>query len=73
MGENGGVVQGSEEVAMFTHHCTVCEREQLVFWSQATSVAESPEGLAVGFTCWCGAPQTWVAPQGDRRELRLAA
>jgi len=58
---------------MFTHHCSECRKSQLVFWSQATSLTETPEGLAVGFTCWCGAPQTWVAPQGARRELDLVA
>lgn len=57
---------------MFTHHCTACEKDQLVFLSQATSLAETPEGLAVRFTCWCGAPQAWVAPQGARRERELA-
>lgn len=58
---------------MFAHHCTACEKLQVVSLTQATSLAETPDGLAVSFTCWCGAPQTWVAPQRATRELGLVA
>ena len=62
-----------EEVTMFAHHCTACEKLQVVSLTQATSLAETPDGLAVSFTCWCGAPQTWVASSGAKRGLGLAA
>ncbi|WP_299056770.1 hypothetical protein [uncultured Nocardioides sp.] len=45
---------------MFTHHCTACERRQLMFVRQITDVAPVTDGLEVSFTCWCGAEQTGV-------------
>jgi hypothetical protein len=46
---------------MFTHHCTACDKTQLIFLSQVTDFAGTDRGTAVTFTCWCGAEQTWVA------------
>jgi len=46
---------------MFTHHCTACDKTQLIFFSQVTGLAETDHGTAVTFTCWCGSEQTWVA------------
>lgn len=43
---------------MFTHHCTACERRQLMFVRQISDVAPVTGGLEVSFTCWCGAEQT---------------
>jgi hypothetical protein len=42
---------------MFKHHCTVCERTQLIFGSQVSAVEGTPEGVIATFTCWCGATQ----------------
>ena len=46
---------------MFTHHCTACDKTQLIFFSQVTGLADTNHGTAVTFTCWCGSEQTWVA------------
>lgn len=48
-------------LGMFVHHCTACERRQLIFPSQVTAVAETGAGMKVSFTCWCGAEQTVLA------------
>lgn len=46
---------------MFTHHCSSCEKRQLIFPSQVTGVAHAPAGqLAYTFTCWCGSEQAHV-------------
>jgi len=45
---------------VFTHHCTACERRQLMFISQVGAVTPVAGGLEVGFTCWCGAEQSGV-------------
>jgi hypothetical protein len=42
---------------MFRHHCTACERDQLIFSSQFTGVASTDRGAVGTFTCWCGADQ----------------
>ena len=46
---------------MFTHHCTACDKTQLIFLSQVTGLAGTDRGTAVTFTCWCGSEQTWLA------------
>lgn len=43
---------------MFDHTCTECERRQLIFPSQVTSLVNTDHGIIVAFTCWCGAEQT---------------
>lgn len=44
---------------MFTHHCTACDRNQLIFASMFTGVSTDVHGnTAIDFTCWCGAEQT---------------
>jgi hypothetical protein len=45
---------------MFDHHCTSCEKRQLIFPSQVTSMRNTDHGIVVGFTCWCGSDQTMV-------------
>ena len=42
---------------MFVHHCTACQKRQLIFPSQVTSVAPGPR---LSFTCWCGVEQSAV-------------
>jgi hypothetical protein len=39
---------------MFVHHCTACQKRQLIFPSQVTAVAAGPR---LSFTCWCGSEQ----------------
>jgi hypothetical protein len=55
-------------VFTFTHHCSACDREQLVFDSMFTAVDRTPAGTEIHFTCWCGAPQT--ALRGAKRTER---
>ena len=43
---------------MFDHTCTECERRQLIFPSQVTSLVNTDRAIIVAFTCWCGAAQT---------------
>ncbi|MBZ5739135.1 hypothetical protein [Nocardioides mangrovi] len=45
---------------MFDHQCTACEKRQLIFTSQVTSLTNTDHGIVVAFTCWCGAAQTLV-------------
>ena len=52
----------------FTHHCSACDREQLVLDSMFTAVDRTPAGTEIHFTCWCGAPQT--ALRGAKRSER---
>lgn len=57
---------------MFTHHCTACDKTQLIFISQVTGLADTDHGTAVTFTCWCGSEQTWVAAPRST-DARVAA
>ena len=57
---------------MFTHHCTACDKTQLIFFSQVTGLAATDRGTSVIFTCWCGSEQTWVAAQRST-DARVAA
>lgn len=53
----------------FVHHCSSCERDQLIFPSMCTGATRGARGLAVAFTCWCGAAQTHeAAPAAAPRE-----
>jgi len=45
---------------MFDHQCTACEKRQLIFPSQVTSMVNTDAGIVVAFTCWCGADQAIV-------------
>ena len=59
---------------MFDHHCTACERRQLIFPSQVTSLDNTGHGIVVRFTCWCGADQTLVTGKAARAgRVALAA
>lgn len=46
----------------FTHHCTACDRTQLIFLSMVTGVSDD----SLDFTCWCGADQSAPMRQGTR-------
>jgi hypothetical protein len=60
---------------MFDHVCASCERRQLIFPSQITSLANTERGIEVAFTCWCGATQTWLTGTAAEaaRKVELAA
>ena len=45
---------------MFDHLCTSCDKRQLIFPSQVSSLTNTDRGIVVAFTCWCGADQTMV-------------
>lgn len=53
---------------MFDSTCTECRKRQLIFPSQITGLVNTAGGPVVGYTCWCGAAQTWT-PHGARRDL----
>ena len=62
---------------MFDHHCTACDKRQLIFPSQVTSLVNTDHGIIVAFECWCGAEQT-MATAGEhgfpiRAAVSLAA
>lgn len=61
---------------MFDYHCPECERRQLIFSSQIAHVINDEQGIAVVFTCWCGAPGALRTGNASRRgelEHALAA
>lgn len=51
---------------MFVNECTQCHTGQLIFPSQVTSVVDTGAGTTLGYTCWCGSEQTWVASSPAR-------
>ena len=51
---------------MFAHHCTACDRRQLIFPGQVGGVANTDHGIVVSFRCWCGAEQSLVTGAGAR-------
>ena len=60
---------------MFDNVCTSCHRRQLIFPSQVTGIANTPDGIVVAYTCWCGADQHWLTGKASRapREVVPAA
>ena len=58
---------------MFDHHCTACDKRQLIFPRQVTSLVNTDHGIIVALTCWCGADQTLLTGRSaDRRETVAA-
>ncbi len=55
---------------MFDNECTTCGKRQLIFPSQVTSVTNTDDGIVVGYTCWCGAEETWAT---GRQRAPIAA
>jgi len=45
---------------VFKHHCTACDRTQLIFSSQIRSLVNTERGIELTVTCWCGAEQLIV-------------
>ena len=62
-----------EEVTVFDHYCTSCQKRSLVFPSQIVSLANTDHGIEVAFTCWCGADQTWTTGKTASPATTLAA
>ncbi|MGN6577940.1 MAG: hypothetical protein ACTHKG_19880 [Nocardioides sp.] len=60
---------------MFATTCSSCEKRQLIFPSQVTSLANTERGIEVAYTCWCGAAQTWLTgrARSERVEVVTAA
>lgn len=60
---------------MFDHHCTSCDKRELIFPSQVVSMTNTDHGIVVGFTCWCGATQTMTTGRSaaSAPEVTLAA
>ena len=59
---------------MFDRHCSACNRTQLIFPSQITSVTNTDHGILVSYTCWCGADQTWLTgAKGGAEQPALVA
>lgn len=60
---------------MFDHHCTSCERRELIFPDQIVAMANTDHGIVVAFTCWCGADQTMTTGRAAAQapEVTLAA
>ena len=52
---------------MFTHHCTACNRRQLILPSQVTRLDNTDRGIDVTFTCWCGSEQSLLTGRAARR------
>ena len=55
---------------MFDRHCSACDKTQLIFPSQITSVTNTDEGILVSYTCWCGSAQTWLTGTHGRQADR---
>ena len=54
---------------MFDHLCTACDKRQLIFPSQVTSLVNTEHGIVVSFECWCGAEQSMLTGRtADPRE-----
>ncbi|MBB6627614.1 hypothetical protein H5V45_09800 [Nocardioides sp. KIGAM211] len=56
---------------MFDHFCTACDKRQLIFPSQVTSLTNTDHGIIVELTCWCGAEQTLVTGRAASRSARV--
>ena len=56
---------------MFDHHCTSCDKRQLIFPSQITAMANTEQGIVVSFTCWCGDEQTMTTGRAARRATKV--
>ena len=57
---------------MFDHYCTACDKRQLIFPSQVTSLVNTDHGIVVDFTCWCGAAQSTTTGLASARPAKVA-
>ncbi len=44
---------------MFDIHCNECQKRQLIFPGQIGGIVNDEQGIAVLYTCWCGAVGAW--------------
>jgi hypothetical protein len=44
---------------MFDVYCPECDSRRLIFPSQVVGIHNDDAGMAVLFTCWCGATGVW--------------
>lgn len=58
---------------MFTSTCTECGKNELIFPTQMTGLVHTAHGFTVGYTCWCGAAQTWHVEREDAPQVAVAA
>ena len=58
---------------MFDHLCTACNKRQLIFPSQVTSLVNTDHGIVMAFTCWCGAEQTMLTGRAVEDREPVAA
>jgi hypothetical protein len=58
---------------MFAHHCTACDVRHLIFPSQIISLANSGDGFAVTYECWCGAEQVYLTSTSSEQLAEVAA
>jgi len=63
---------------VFQHHCTACDRTELIFPSQVHSLTNTERGIEVRFECWCGEEQVMisgrrVAEKSSRVDAAVAA
>ncbi len=52
---------------MFSHHCTACDRTQLIFPGQVAGIVNDERGIVLSFRCWCGSEQTAITGNAARR------
>ena len=57
---------------MFDHYCTACDKRQLIFPSQVTSLVNTDHGIVMDFTCWCGSAQRTTTGAASERPARVA-
>lgn len=57
---------------MFDNFCTACDKRQLIFPSQVTSMNNTDEGIVLTFTCWCGAEQSLTTGKAAARRSKVA-
>ena len=57
---------------MFDHYCTACDKRQLIFPSQVTSLTNTDQGIVLAFTCWCGTEQTTTTGLASGRPAKVA-
>ena len=56
---------------MFDNFCTACDKRQLIFPGQVTSMTNTDEGIVLTFTCWCGAEQSLTTGKAVARHAAV--
>ncbi len=58
---------------MFVHHCSSCDRRQLVLPGQIAAIDNTERGIVAHFACWCGAPQSLLTGSHARPAAAVSA